>query len=133
VSKLNSYEKKSRVLKNFLATASILGLSLTIPTNEIYAVAVSQMSGDVNLNDPDTNFAPPFVNGNTIEVINPGTIAILDDGVYNIGAIRADQLVTQILVGRVVDLNTEVTIGSISGTVEDLHIIRFNNDTKIKI
>ncbi|HJD59543.1 MAG TPA: autotransporter domain-containing protein [Rickettsia endosymbiont of Omalisus fontisbellaquei] len=126
--------KKSRILKSFLATASILGLSLTIPTNEIYAVAVSQMSGDVNLNDANTNFAPPFVNGNTIEVINPGTIAILDDGVYNIGAIRDGKDDTKILIGDDnLNLKAEITIGSMSGIIDELRIIRLRDETDIKV
>ncbi|GAA5252829.1 hypothetical protein [Candidatus Rickettsia kedanie] len=91
--------KKSRILKSFLATASILGLSLTIPVNEIYAAAVSQMVRDVNLNNPNTNFNPLFVDGNTIEVINSGNIIVSNSGTYNIGAIRANQEVNAISVG----------------------------------
>ncbi|MCC8418741.1 MAG: hypothetical protein LN590_04125, partial [Rickettsia endosymbiont of Glossina mortisans submortisans] len=126
--------KKSRILKSFLATASILGLSLTIPVNEIYAVAVSQMVGDVNLNNPNTNFNPPFVDGNTIEVINSGNMTVSNSGTYNIGAIRADQEVTAISVGSgSTDLAINLTIGSMSGVVKGLNITRFNNATNINI
>ena len=79
--------KKFRILKSFLATASILGLSLTTPTNAIYAAAVSRMLGDVNLDVPNTNFNPPFIDGNTIEVINSGSITTGHDISPNIGAI----------------------------------------------
>ena len=46
------------------------------------------MVGDVNLNNPNTNFNPPFVDGNTIEVINSGNITVSNSGTYSIGAIR---------------------------------------------
>ena len=110
--------KKFTILKSFLATASILGLSLTTPTNAIYAAAVSQMLGDVNLNVPNTNFSPPFVNGNTIEVVGHGNISTPGSGRYVVGAILANQYVSNINVsstnrGR---KSVKFIIGSIAGS-----------------
>ncbi|WP_218460839.1 hypothetical protein [Rickettsia sp. TH2014] len=90
--------------------------------------------GDVNLNNPNANFNPPFVDGNTIEVINSGNITVSNSGTHNIGAIRADQEVTTISVGNgSTDLAINLTIGSMSGVVKGLNITRFNNATNINI
>lgn len=90
---------------------------MTIPTNEIYAAAVSQMLGDTNLEDPNTNFNPAFVNGNTIEVVGGGIISVPIRS-FVVGAILANQNISNINLfsinpGGVVNL--EFSIGSIAG------------------
>ncbi|MGX6960259.1 MAG: beta strand repeat-containing protein [Rickettsia endosymbiont of Pentastiridius leporinus] len=104
--------KKSKIFKNFLATASVLGLSLTLPTNEIYAAGISTIIGDATLNDTNTNWDPEFIENSTI-VVGADNVRLHVNASRAIRAIRLDNTLSYM--GILDDNGYITTVGSIAG------------------